>query len=164
MGMLDWFKNLAAGKEPAASPPPTPTPPPAPVLEDNPEEGVVGGLNFKTAIDAHMQWKVRLEKYIAGTSEEDLRVDVISRDDRCVLGKWIHGPGGQNFGHLREFQEMKLEHARFHLCAGDVLSCAVAGDRECAEDKLRSGEYNRASERVKLHLARLYVQATQGRS
>lgn len=165
MGMLDWFKALAAGKSAEAHPAPPEAPvhvqpAAAPAAPEEEGEGVVAGLNFKTAIDAHMKWKIRLEQYIQGKSEEDLKVEVISRDDQCPLGKWIHGPGGGRFGNLREFQEMKMEHSRFHLCAGDVLACAVAGDAEGAMLKLRSGDYVRASERVKLHLARLYVQVT----
>lgn len=156
MELLNWFKALASGKKedesaaeasvPAASPP-----------ADDPESGKIAGLDFKGAIEAHMAWKVRLEKCMAGDNEEGLKVDVVSRDDQCVLGKWIHGVGGEKFGRLREFQEMKMEHMRFHLAAGDVLACYLAGDKDGAAEKLRSGEYRRASSRVKLLLSRLYV-------
>jgi Chemoreceptor zinc-binding domain len=164
MGIRDWFKALARGQD-------IPRPDvqarqaadiAAPAASTAAEEEYAG-LNFKTAIDAHMKWKSRLEQYINGTSEENLSVEGISRDDQCVLGKWIHSTGGQRFGNLREFQELKMDHARFHLCAGDVLTCAVAGDKQGAFDKLRSGDYSQASERVKLHLARLYVQLTSAR-
>ncbi|MEW5769275.1 MAG: CZB domain-containing protein [Pseudomonadota bacterium] len=158
MGLLDWFKALASGKE-VSEPEATGAAQGAPEAAD-PDAGVVAGLDFKGAINAHMAWKVRLEKCINDTSEEELHVDVVSRDDQCVLGKWIHGPGGERFGHLREFQEMKMEHMRFHLGAGDVLACCQAGDKEGAMDKLRAGDYTRASARVKLHLSRLYVQLT----
>jgi len=164
MGLFDWFKALASGKDAeehvdehvhsAVAAPVT-----APVANDA-DSGVVEGLDFKGAINAHMAWKIRLEKCINGTSEESLHVDNVSRDDLCVLGKWIHGPGGSKFGHLREFQQMKMEHMRFHLGAGDVLACATAGDKEGAEEKLKTGEYPRASARVKLHLSRLYVELT----
>ncbi len=154
MGLFDWFKALASGKEAAE-----PTPAGIPAAED-PDSGMIAGLDFKGAINAHMAWKVRLEKCISGGNEENLHVEAISRDDQCVLGKWIHGPGGQKFGSMREFQEMKMEHMRFHLSAGDVLSCCLAGDAEGALEKLRTGEYVRASSRVKLHLSRLYVQLT----
>jgi hypothetical protein len=100
------------------------------------------------------------DRLLAGDNEEGLKVEVVSRDDQCVLGKWMHGVGGEKFGHLREFQEMKMEHMRFHLAAGDVLACCLAGDKEGAVEKLRAGEYPRASSRVKLHLSRLYVQLT----
>jgi hypothetical protein len=159
---MDWFKALSAGRQEEAPAQAVAAEPAAesvvaPVQE---EEGVIAGLNFKTAIDAHMKWKVRLERCLESDNEEGLKVDVVSRDDQCPLGKWIHGVGGDRFGHLREFQEMKMEHSRFHLCAGDVLACCLAGDKEGAGNKLRSGDYTRASERVKLHLARLYVEVT----
>lgn len=161
MGLLNWFRALAGGKDTAevdAHDPAAPAAADTPT--DDPESGRIAGLDFKGAIDAHMAWKVRLEKCLGGNNEEGLRVEVVSRDDQCVLGKWIYGPGGQRFGHLREFQEMKMEHMRFHLAAGDVLACCMAGDRDGAGDKLRAGDYPRASSRVKLHLSRLYVQLT----
>ncbi|MDD4882790.1 MAG: CZB domain-containing protein [Gallionellaceae bacterium] len=163
MGWLDWFKTLASGKPAGESPEAVPTPASqaAASMPEREEEGTVAGLDFKTAIDAHMKWKVRLERCLDTDNEEGLQVDTISRDDQCPLGKWIHGVGGERFGNLREFQEMKMEHSRFHLCAGDVLACCVAGDKEGASQKLRSGDYTRASERVKLHLARLYVQVAR---
>lgn len=159
MGLLNWFKALAGGKEVAE--PPLPEPPATTASSaDDAESGMIAGLDFKGAINAHMAWKVRLEKCMGGDNEENLKVDVVSRDDQCMLGKWIYGPGGQQFGHLREFQEMKMEHMRFHLAAGDVLACCMAGDKDGATEKLRAGEYPRASSRVKLHLSRLYVHLT----
>lgn len=163
MGLFNWFKTLASGKpDEVTVAEASPASPVVPVeLQDDPESGVIAGLNFKSAIDAHMKWKLRLERCISDDNQEKLKVDVVSRDDQCPLGMWIHGPGGHRFGHMREFQEMKMEHARFHLSAGDVLACCLAGDKEGASDKLRAGDYTRASERVKLHLARLYVQLSE---
>ncbi|MBI5329289.1 MAG: CZB domain-containing protein [Betaproteobacteria bacterium] len=163
MGMFDWFKAIAGGKGESSDPAvahAVVAAAAAPVLEDDPDSGVVAGLNFKTAIDAHMLWKARLEKVINGTTTEQLSVDTVSRDDQCVLGKWVNGPGSAKFGALREFQELKMEHSRFHLNAGDILACALAGDKSGAESRLHTGDYVRVSERVKLHLARLYVQVS----
>ena len=163
MGLFDWFKTLASGKDADRHDVPanagdTRVAEPDHALEDDPDAGLVAGLNFKTAIDAHMLWKSRLKKVIDGTNSEQLDVDTVSRDDKCVLGKWINGPGREKFGALREFQELKMDHAHFHLAAGDILACAFAGDTEGAEHRLNTGEYTRISERVKLHLARLYIQ------
>jgi hypothetical protein len=160
MGLLNWFKALASGKD-VAAPAQENTVPKSDTPADDPDSGRIAGLDFKGAIDAHMAWKVRLEKCIANDNQEGLKVDVVGRDDQCVLGKWIHGAGGQQFGHLREFQEMKMEHMRFHLAAADVLACCMAGDKDGAITKLKAGEYPRASARVKLHLSRLYVQLTE---
>ncbi len=164
MSLLNWFKALATGKQDAALSAADKTDSrvgPGQGANDEDEEGaVIAGLNFKTAIDAHMKWKVRLEHCIDSDNEESLQVETVSRDDQCVLGKWIHGIGNEQFGHLREFQEMKMEHASFHLSAGDVLTCCMAGDKDGASQRLRSGDYTRASERVKLQLARLYVKVS----
>jgi hypothetical protein len=161
MGLFDWFKTLASGKEESQGGTATQnvtfeTPPSR--QTDDPDSCIVAGLDFKTAIDAHMQWKIRLQNVIAGTSTELLNVETVSCDDKCVLGRWINGPGSQMFGRLREFQELKIDHARFHLKAGDILACAIAGDKEGADTRLHKGEYNKVSEHVKLHLARLYIQ------
>ncbi|MDP2809368.1 MAG: CZB domain-containing protein [Rhodocyclaceae bacterium] len=154
MGMLDWFKRLA-GMGPAVDTA-------LPIISD--EKGAeVGGLNFMTAIDAHMKWKSRLENYIQGTSEEELKVEVVSCDDKCPLGKWIYSAGGDQFGGFETFGEMKVRHAQFHQCAGRVLDAAQKGRKEEAMGMLQRGDYVRASERVKMLLAKLYVQISEGK-
>ena len=80
MGMLDWFKQIAGGREAA--------------LPDEEGSAELAGLDFKTAIDAHMKWKVRLEAVIDGRSEETLEVAVVSCDNRCTLGQWLEDPEG----------------------------------------------------------------------
>ena len=155
MGIMDWFKALAAA--PASAPTDT-------VAEVKLDErgAEVGGLNFKSAIDAHMKWKVRLQAYINGTSEEDLRSEVICRDDQCPLGKWIYSQGIGKFGYSETFFDMKAHHAHFHRCAADVLIKAQAGEKTQALHLLHSGDYLRASERVKTLLAKLFVLVADG--
>ncbi len=154
MSMFDWFKHLA-GHPDKTSPPPEPT-------SDRGAE--VGGLNFKSAVDAHMKWKVRLESYINGTSNEDLKVETVSCDDKCPLGKWIYGEGGQRFGFSETFFEMKAHHTHFHRSAGSVLQAAQAGEKDKALHLLHHGDYVRASERVKQLLARLFVLVADGKA
>lgn len=154
MGIFDWFKRIStgdAGQQEAAP------------AADEVQGAVIGGLNFMTAIDAHMKWKTRLENYIHGSGDEDLQVEAVSRDDECTLGKWIHGTGGQQFARVESFGEMKEQHAQFHACAGRVLGVAQSGRKEDALRMLQHGDYVRASERVKMLLARLYVQIAEGR-
>lgn len=122
----------------------------------------VAGLNFMTAIEAHIKWKSRLENYIQGTSSEDLKVETVCRDDQCPLGKWIYGTGGERFGSIDTFGEMKGQHALFHQCAGRVLETAQAGKKDEAMRLLQYGDYVRASEQVKRLLAKLYVRLNAG--
>ncbi len=154
MGMLDWFKGIMRGDSAAEA---------APAAAPADERGAeLAGLNFKTAVDAHMKWKVRLESYIAGTSEEQLKVDVVSRDDQCPLGKWIYDKGGEKFGFSETFLDVKAHHAHFHRCAGSVLAAAQAGETVAALKLLRGGDYVKSSERVKMLLARMFVIASEG--
>lgn len=156
MGMLDWFKGIVGGDKASATP--------AAALAAADDKGAeLAGLNFKTAVDAHMKWKVRLESYINGSSTEELKVDVVCRDDLCPLGKWIYDKGGEKFGFSETFFDMKAHHAHFHRCAGDVLAAAQAGHKEAATRLLNSGDYVKASERVKMLLARMFVMASEGK-
>ncbi|MCK9382059.1 MAG: CZB domain-containing protein [Sulfuritalea sp.] len=154
MGMLDWFKSIVGGDK-------SPATPEAAGADDKGAE--LAGLNFKTAVDAHMKWKVRLESYISGTSTEQLKVEVVCRDDQCPLGKWIYDMGGEKFGYSETFFDMKAHHALFHRSAGDVLAAAQSGDADGARKLLHSGDYVKASERVKMLLARMFVIASEGK-
>jgi hypothetical protein len=155
MGIMNWFRR-PAGALPRAEAE-------APALPEE-RSAEVGGLNFKLAVDAHMKWKIRLESYINGTSSEDLKAEVVCRDDQCPLGKWIYSRGGGEFGYSETFFDMKAHHAHFHRCAGDVLVTAQAGEKERALRMLQHGDYVRASERVKKLLAKLFVLVADGRS
>lgn len=153
MGLMDWFRQLA-GSAPDRDAP-------TPAEENN---GEIGGLNFKSAVDAHMRWKTRLETYINGTNPEQLVVDVVCRDDQCPLGKWIYTRGSKDFGYSETFFDMKAHHAHFHRCAGDVLRAAQDGDKDQALQLLHHGDYMRASERVKTLLAKLFVLVADGKT
>ena len=157
MGIMDWFKQIAGGGAEAPGQPAPPAPADA-------RGSDVGGLDFKGAVDAHMKWKKRLLDYIDGDSTEELKVDVVCRDDRCPLGHWIYGRGGSEFGYSETFFDMKAHHANFHRCAGEVLRAAQSGDREGALQLLHHGDYLRASERVKTLLAKLFVLVADGRT
>lgn len=158
MGMLDWFKRAAGGAAHENQNAATPS-----ALPEDDRGAEVSGLNFMSAIDAHMKWKTRLENYIQGLSQEDLKVEVVCRDDQCPLGKWIYSPAGSQYSVIDTFGEMKAQHAHFHACAGKVLSSAQAGHKEDALRMLQHGDYVRASERVKMLLAKLYVQISETR-
>jgi len=155
--MLKWLKQALSG--PLARTPVIP--PGTPVADD--EGAEIGGLNFMSAIEAHVCWKARLDSYIPGTNNEDLKVEVDCRDDACPLGTWIYSHGKDKFNHVELFQQMKDHHAAFHRCAGHVLATAQAGKKEEARPMVQR-EYVRASERVKVALARLFTQLAQDRS
>jgi Chemoreceptor zinc-binding domain len=114
------------------------------------------GLNFRTAIEAHQKWKVRLRAVIENNAEEALSVDILSRDDQCPLGKWIHGTGGAKYAEDADFKSLRRGHAYFHVCAGHVLSLAQTGHKEAASAELVGGNFARSSQEVVQDLLQLF--------
>lgn len=151
MSFRSWLINLLGGttehqSQQASTPPPVADP-----LEEE-----AAGLNFRTAIEAHQKWKTRLQAVIDNGSSENLSVEVVSRDDQCTLGKWIHGVGGQRFDSDDQFQRLRKNHANFHECAGMVLVLAQTGKKADAQAYLKSSGYLHASQEVVLDLAQMY--------
>ena len=115
-------------------------------------------VNFMSCIEAHVRWKVRLEAYINGTSEEHLDPEVICKDDQCMLGKWIYSAGGAKYGAHPMFVDMKETHKKFHHCASEIVRTVDAGEPEKARTMLNSGDYAKHSHRIKSELARLSLE------
>ena len=124
---------------------------------EDPLETEAAGLDFKSAIEAHQRWKIRLNDVIEGRSEEVLDPASVARDDCCALGKWIHGVGGDNFSDQPEFAELKRRHAHFHVCAGHVLILAQSGRKEAASREVSQGDFARISREVVMNLAHMYT-------
>jgi hypothetical protein len=154
MGIRSWLSSLLAPNNTDQ----------AGQVKDNFGDGhlpdEVAGLDFNTAIDAHMQWKIRLKDAIDGGKKSVLVATEVARDDLCVLGRWIHGDGGKQHGHLPQFSALKEQHAEFHAHAASVVAEAKAGNTEEAR-RLLAGAYARSSEAVKHYLIRLYLKLRQ---
>ena len=128
------------------------------VLDPSVSACEVQDLDFLSAIEAHIRWKMRLEAYVSGVGEEELDAMKIMHDQNCVLGKWIHGAGGAKHGDHPMFQRLKETHAHFHRCAGTVVRLTDEGKTGEAEDLLRRGDYCKYSNQVKAELARLSLE------
>lgn len=137
--MLSFFKNIfQSGPVSTNSAPTTPTEADLKVLRE---------LDINSAIVAHENWKIRLSAYLAGKSAEDLRPKVICFDDRCDLGKWLHGPARQQLGKYTSFHQLVAEHKNFHYHASNVVSLTQSGKIEEA-GKMLAGVFKETSERV----------------
>ena len=118
---------------------------------------LIDSIDVMEAINAHVRWKMRLERYLNGTSEEQLDPKVVCRDDQCVLGKWIHGVAQEHFHEDEGFKTLRADHAQFHVVAGKVLSSAQSNDKATAE-ALMKNEYMQASRKVVHDLTELSKQ------
>jgi len=118
----------------------------------------IDAMDFYAAIQAHVLWRNRLEAYVEGSREEKLNADIVGCDDHCALGEWLYGSGGRYFSSHPKFSELQKAHECFHRCAGEVIRCADSGDNGKAR-KLLSGDYATCSQKVKMNLARLGLDA-----
>jgi Chemoreceptor zinc-binding domain len=82
-------------------------------------------MDFDHAIMCHTQWKSKLAAYIA-KPDKSLDPATVAHDDRCDLGKWIHGEG-RKFANSPEFAKLIADHKRFHLAASEVIRKADSG-------------------------------------
>lgn len=115
---------------------------------------ILAEIDIDTAIAAHENWKVRLENYLAGRSNETLQPEIVCLDDRCDLGKWLHGPGGQRLGKYPAFTMLVARHRYFHVQASTVLALAQGGNADKATHTLQTS-YRHASSQVVLLLKEL---------
>jgi hypothetical protein len=75
-------------------------------------------MDLDQAGQVHNEWKVKLRMAIA--KEEPLDAAEISADNRCSLGKWLHGEAKRQFGGLTSYAECLSKHAAFHQEAEKV--------------------------------------------
>jgi len=154
MGIASWLSRVLQGDnvdESGARPGASSLPP-------EPQEEAASGLNFRTAIEAHQKWKMRLQAVVDSKSREKLDPKVVCRDDQCDLGKWIDGEGARQFAGQAQFVDLSRKHTYFHVCAGHVLTLAQSGQRDLATAALASGgEFATASRDVVGVLASMFM-------
>ena len=102
-------------------------------------------MEFKDAIDAHVNWKVRLRLLMAG--QEKIDANVASKDNECALGKWIYGEGSRALAKDPEVLDgLRKAHAAFHQIAGTAIRAIQSGDLARAEAMLEAdGEISERS-------------------
>lgn len=104
-------------------------------------------MNFDDAIKVHSDWKLKLSSYLR-KPDKTLRGADVCLDNRCELGKWVHGEGGKHAA-LAEFKELKVNHARFHKAAAAIVDKANSGQPVAAETALGSAsEFSEVSRTV----------------
>ncbi|WP_238944575.1 CZB domain-containing protein [Allofranklinella schreckenbergeri] len=145
-----FFGAMGAGNKRSAQPEAEAETPPDARLAAQ----VLAEIDIDTAIAAHENWKLRLQNYLDGKSSEDLRPEVICQDDRCDLGKWLHGPGRERLGRYPSFSVLVAKHKYFHVQASTVVAQAQGGNEEEAR-RILNGSYRLASGQVVLMLKEL---------
>lgn len=120
--------------------------------------GILAGLDLKQEMDAHGAWKSKLHKVLESDDCEDLDVVLASGDCYCSLGRWLYGKGKAFYGRMPEYEAVRIAHANLHLCAGEVLTQHILGNREESAHLLKT-KFKSASNRNQLELVRLFTAA-----
>ena len=115
---------------------------------------IVEEINLIKAAQAHIGWKMRLQKYLDGTSGEKLDSEVVCRDDQCKLGTWIHGSARNHFSGEEAFHCLIADHALFHQHAGEIVRHVQLNQHDKAH-ALMEGEYKHVSHKVVMALTEL---------
>jgi methyl-accepting chemotaxis protein len=106
-------------------------------------------FDFDAAISAHIDWKMKLSKYLANP-DGSLDHTKVCVDNACALGKWIYGAGSK-YQELNPstFLALKESHAEFHKTAGEIIKlinskrshrlerCLSPGDPICGSQTKR---------------------------
>lgn len=102
---------------------------------------------IKAGIGAHGTWKMKLKTAIT-TGKSDLDPKVVRCDDKCTLGKWLHGSSIDPATRMgMPYKVNKRVHAEFHECAARVVELIQQGDSRRASELLE-GEFTEKSEKV----------------
>ena len=104
-------------------------------------------LDIDMAMSAHENWKLRLSAYLEGHSTERFSAEEICFDDRCDLGRWIHGDGKARLGNFPGFAALMGHHKMFHYAASNVVSLAKSGRSNDAHNMLH-GQFAKFSGEV----------------
>lgn len=108
-------------------------------------------LDIDVAMAAHENWKNRLGTFIAGTSTESFRPEVICCDDQCDLGKWIYRDGEKHLGKYVTFADLKSTHKLFHYTASNIVTMQQTGN-ETEARRLLDSDFTKLSEKIKKRL------------
>ena len=100
---------------------------------------IVKPFNFDAAVSAHIDWKMKLMKYISNP-DGSLDPAKVGVDNACALGKWLYGDGAQCLHqHADLYGELKDSHAVFHRTAGEIIRHVNAGQISKAEVLMNEG-------------------------
>lgn len=98
------------------------------------EKKALREMHIPDVIDAHMKWKLSLQEYVDGTSEEGLDADEIRDEQQSLAGRWIHLHAAEHLVRHGAFFTVRAKHAQCHVLAAEVVEKVQQGDRRAALD------------------------------
>lgn len=101
-------------------------------------------FDIASAKSAHLSWKVRIQKMLAGKEQLDENSIASHRD--CKLGKWYYGVGGTEYHGNEAFAELGQRHEEMHKAVIKTATLFNAGQKN--EARLSADEVHRLASEV----------------
>jgi hypothetical protein len=98
---------------------------------------MVSEFSVFDAIGVHREWQIRLRGYIRGIAIEKLDPQEVACDDRCALGKRLHGPAFAHFRNDPNFLRLIRGRNKFHHFVSEIVTKVHENDRTGAENLLK---------------------------
>ncbi len=117
-------------------------------------------IDLDSALKKHAEWKIKLRAAIS--NKEILDAEMISKDDCCDLGKWLHSSDSHSkVSHLNSYNDCITKHAAFHVAAGKVAAVINAKKYDQADKLLgNNSDFVNASSEVGKAIMRLKKDTT----
>jgi methyl-accepting chemotaxis protein len=96
-----------------------------------PSKAAGAALDFSMARSKHLAWKARIRDFLSGKESLTLAQAVSHKD--CDLGKWLYSTGLQQYGHMKEMQELERQHETRHGLVKTIIQGKERGDVRGAE-------------------------------
>ncbi|WP_432698506.1 methyl-accepting chemotaxis protein [Marinobacterium sp. YM272] len=99
----------------------------------------VQGVDLGAAKAAHLNWKVRLRRYLDGQATLK-RDEAVSHHD-CAFGKWFYSTGMEKYGRIEEMKAIEKPHEELHALVRKAIELVEQGNKAAAE-----GVYDQVSQ------------------
>ncbi|MFZ4619094.1 MAG: methyl-accepting chemotaxis protein [Bacteroidota bacterium] len=109
-----------------------------------PERQKNESFDIDAAIEAHNQWKGRIQNLLNG--REHMTVDQVTTHLQCKLGKWYYEEGQSQYKSNFHFQELGTAHEKLHAVLKDVVRLYNDGRKNEAREA--SASVNTLSKKV----------------
>jgi hypothetical protein len=85
-------------------------------------------FDIASAKSAHLSWKVRIQKMLAG--KELLDENTIASHRDCKLGKWYYGTGSSHYRGSEVFTNLGQKHEQMHRAVRQTAQFYNAGRKD----------------------------------
>ena len=107
---------------------------------------VTRGLDLRHAIEAHLDWRRRLDAMVGSAQPEAvISIEEAGTAERCPLGRWIRD---RSSAHAPCAEELDRAHREFHHLAGRIVAEYHRGQLALARRTLSGVQFRKASRDV----------------